>query len=129
MNLQERLALTAKIRRTSAPPVLSTPINDDIHTVVLASSAGDNTIVVSPGGAGFVVVEILLWQGTGAQDWVLRNGPNTLLQMAAVPVGSGLVLGYAAEGKHHFRVDAGQPLVLNLSIGSLVTGFVKTRFQ
>ena len=98
---------------------------DTIHNMIQANITGDN-ILIAPPGQRIAILEIFLWN-TGLQTLLLKDGSLPLVRLTSMPAASGFVLGFAGNGRPHFKVTAGNPLVLNLSVGSLVDGFVKYR--
>jgi hypothetical protein len=125
MSLLTELSSLRLARRIAASPDSS----DDgiIHNVISANTAGDNTLIASP-GSRLLILEIFLWNGLGAQTMLLKDGSILpLLQLTGLPVGGGLFLGFSGTGTPHFRVTAGNALLLYLSVGSQVDGFVKYR--
>lgn len=126
----EQRALLARTTRAAAPaPVIASEwFPDLIHAVIDAGSAGDNTLLASPGGRIFVHA-IELWNVT-AQTITLSNGPtasaaNRFVRLTSFGDRAGYLLG--TSKMPWFITDNSQPLVLNLSVGSQVDGFIKYR--
>jgi hypothetical protein len=95
-----------------------------VHVVIAANATGDN-VLVPPPGQGIDIYEVFFWNGTGAQTLLLKNGQIPLVQLSNFAAGAGLTLGFAGNNEPHFKVAAGNALMLNLSVGALVDGFVK----
>ncbi len=97
------------------------------HIIISAAAAGDNTLI-SPPGQSLEILELFLLNNVGAQTLILKDGALVpLVQMSAAAIGAGYFFGFSGTGQPHFKVSAGNPLVLNLSVGSQVDGFVKYR--
>ncbi len=111
--------------RPSAPPAPET-----LHRRILASSNGDNTLIQSPRGR-IAVHEIFLWNPTATVDIELFDGPSaadfslSLVQLASFAIQAGFTLGFATDP--HFIIREGNPFILNLSLLTTVTGFLKYR--
>jgi hypothetical protein len=108
--------------------------NQLIEVPVNATNAGDNFLIQTRAGRK-LIYEILLWNGSGAPiDWALFQGPSSLnnvkLFMPGVPAGFGLLLGFNGNWEMpHFQIDQGQPLVLTLNIGGLITGLLRYKVE
>ncbi|MDP9054843.1 MAG: hypothetical protein M3N93_11175 [Acidobacteriota bacterium] len=105
-------------------------IGDDVvHVPIFANAAGDNVIIPAP-NQRVLIMEIFLWNGVGAQTLQLKDGPAQLLtQLTNMQAGAGFFAGFTGNGQPHFRVSQGNSLVLNLSVGQAVDGFVKYKLQ
>jgi hypothetical protein len=130
-NLAAELALLRSANRDMpAGSTLASPFNaledDTIHTLINANAPGDN-LLISPPGQRMAIMELFLWNVAGSQTIILKDGQLPLFRISAMPAASGFVLGFSGTGKAHFRVTAGNPLILNLSTGTLVDGFIKYR--
>lgn len=126
MTLQQKLANLQNAVRLQQAGGLG---DDIVHVPIFANAAGDNVIIPAP-NQKMLIMEIMLWNGVGAQALQLKDGATQLLvQLTNVPVGGGLFLGFAGNGQPHFKVSQGNSLVLNLSVGSEVDGFVKYKLQ
>lgn len=122
MSLNLRLAWARKAVRAQNLTVIG---DDIVHVPIFANAGGDNTIV-PPTGRQMLIVEMMLWNAVGAQTWIIKDGPaNPLLTQTNVPISGGLFLGFAGNNQPHFIVSQGNGLVLNLSAGTEVDGFVK----
>ena len=56
--------------------------------------------------------------------------PITLLDLVNFPALTGFLLGFNGNFEQpHWEIDNGQPLVLNLSAGTQVTGFIRYRTE
>ncbi len=116
----ENLALAIR----QGPTATSAEVN---HIIISAAAAGDNTLI-SPPGQPLEIMELVLLNNVGAQTIILKDGALVpLVQMTSAAAGAGYFFGFAANNQPHFRVSAGNALVLNLSVGSQVDGFVKYR--
>jgi hypothetical protein len=80
-----------------------------------------------PPGPRFSIFELFLWNGSQTQTLILKDGALTLVPMTGFPAPSGIFFGFAGNNVPHFKVSAGNGLLLNLSVGSLVEGFAKYR--
>jgi hypothetical protein len=101
--------------------------DETIHNVVNASAAGDNILLAPPGGT-IEIMEFFLWNASLAQTLILKDGAFiTLLRITTMAPSTGFVLGYSQNDKPHFRVSSGNALILNMSVGAQVDGFLKYR--
>jgi hypothetical protein len=126
--LPAELQYLALINRHAAQARPEGALIDDgiIHTLIAANVAGDNVLIPAAGRTVYVL-EIQLWNGAGAQTLILKSGALPLNKFTAAPQGFGWGLEFTATGNAHFIVASGNALYLNLSIGSLVEGFIKYR--
>jgi hypothetical protein len=101
-----------------------------IHSVIRASSNGDNPLIQAPRNR-VAIHELFIWLPALSVDLSFWDGPSAasyavlLLEMDAVPVGTGFALGYQADP--HFILRESNPLILHLSAATTVTGFLKYR--
>jgi len=100
--------------------------DDTVHNVVNASGPGAQMLIAPP-GQSLDIMEIFLWNASGTQTLTLKDGSLTLVRLTDMAAGTGFVLGFTANGRPHFKVTAGNSLILNLSVGTQVDGFVKYR--
>lgn len=100
--------------------------------IVNASTIGDNTIVVAPGGAGGNVNgtgfgAITVWQlylgGAGANVLQFKSG-STAIGGPITFTGAGAAATFQGTGVVWFKCAAGQALVLNLTTGNAITGTI-----
>ena len=105
----------------------SAPIHDEnmVDVSFSLNAAGDN-VIIPPPGKRMEIMELFIWNGSGQQSLILKDGTTTKLPLTGYPVG-GLMFGMAGNDKPHWTIAAGNPLVLNLSVGTLVEGYVKYR--
>lgn len=114
-------------------PVVSSGRRQLKHIQINAAAAGDN-IVIPPLAGAKEIMELFMWN-VGAQDIIWQQGETgdnniVLTQLPAFPATSGFVLGMSAQwDMPHWQIDNNQPLVLNLSAGTQVTGFIRYRVQ
>lgn len=97
-----------------------------------ALAAGDNVIIPALAGVK-EIFEVFMWN-VAAQDIIWQQGMTgaantfTINQLPAFPATSGFVLGMSTRwDMPHWEIDNNQPLVLNLSVGTQVTGFIRYR--
>jgi hypothetical protein len=119
--LFDQLTLLRQAQRIAHPGGIG---EDMVHNVIAANALGDNILIASP-GRKIAIFEILILNNSGAQTLILKDGQNTLVQLSNQAVGGGLFAGFSGSLEPHFRVTAGNSLILNLSVGALVDGFVK----
>jgi hypothetical protein len=126
--LPVELANLALINRHAAQARPAGALIDDgiVHTLIAAATAGDNVLIPSTGRTIYVL-EIQLWNGAGAQTLLLKSGAQPLNRFTNAPQLFGWGLDFTASGNAHFIVNSGNAFILNLSIGSLVEGFIKYR--
>jgi hypothetical protein len=106
MSLQTKLDALRRARRINTGLSVA---DDVVHNIISANTAGDNTLVPTP-GRPIEVLEIHFWNGVGAQTLVLRDGALPLSQWTNLPAGGGIFLGFAGNGQPHFKVSAGNDL-------------------
>jgi hypothetical protein len=114
-----------------AKVVKGTPIRSTreiIRVLINASASGDN-ILIPPPSRDLEILSLFLWNGIGIQTLILRDGRTPVYQQTNVPIGGGLLLGYAGAYQPHFVVSAGNSFVLNLSAATQVDGFINYRLQ
>jgi hypothetical protein len=102
------------------------------HIQINATAAGDNIVIPALAGAK-EIMELFMWN-VAAQDIVWQQGetasanPIVLTRLPSFPATSGFVLGMSAQwDMPHWEIDNNQPLVVNLSVGTAVTGFIRYR--
>ena len=126
MSLASRTA-ALRIAQRIAPA--TAPGDDIIHVLIFANAAGNNIVVPSPNRA-FDVLEIKIWNGVGAQTVQIKDGTLVVLdQMTNMPAPFAYFGGFSGNGQPHYRISNGNPLILNLSLGSQIDGFVKYRLR
>ena len=116
-----------RLRSAQRQAPAATGSEDVIHTMIDASAAGDNQIIAA--GQALDILEIFIRNASAAQTIILQDGTIPLFKLTDAAPGVGILLGYAGNGKEHFKVSAGNPLVLNLSAGAQVDGFVNYRIK
>lgn len=129
-----RFALGTLCDPETRKPVASSGRRQLKHIQINAAVAGDNIII--PALAGIKeILELFMWN-VGAQNITWQQGLTAsgnaiiLSQLPSFPAVSGFVLGMSAQwDMPHWEVDNNQPLVLNLSAGTQVTGFIRYRVQ
>jgi len=110
------------------PPgtILPTSVDFTIRPIDVAT-AGDNTIVSGSGSARVCIYALVLWN-TDEQDVLLKGGTEPLMgPIVGLPAKGSFTL--QEMGKPHFRLQPGQPFVMNLSVGARVTGYIKFRLE
>ena len=96
-----------------------------------AATAGDN-IIIPPLAGVKQIFELVLWN-VAAQTLIWQQGttgtnPITQLRLTTFPATTGFTLGFNGSFEQaHWEIDTGQPLVLNLSVGTQVDGFIRYR--
>lgn len=100
------------------------------HIQINATAVGDNIIIPALAGAK-KIMELFMWN-VGAQNIIWQQGQTAsgnsiiLTQLPGFSAVSGFVLGMSARWDlPHWEIDNNQPLVLNLSAGTQVTGFIR----
>jgi hypothetical protein len=110
-------------------PVASSGRRQLKHIQINAATAGDNIIIPALAGAK-KIMELFMWN-VSAQDIIWQQGetgPNSIVltELPGFPATSGFVLGMVPLWElPHWEIDNNQPLVINLSAGTRVTGFVR----
>jgi hypothetical protein len=129
-----RFALGTLCDPTTRKPVAGSGRRQLKHIQINATVAGDNIIIPALAG-NKDILELFMWNVT-AQDLVWQQGETAsgnniiLAQLPSFPATSGFVLGMSAQwDMPHWEIDNNQPLVLNLSAGTQVTGFIRYRVQ
>lgn len=98
-----------------------------------ATLAGDNIVIPTLNGVR-QIFELVMWN-VGAQTCLWQQGttggmPITLLDLVNFPALTGFLLGFNGNFEQpHWEIDNGQALVLNLSAGTQVTGFIRYRTE
>lgn len=100
------------------------------HIQINATAAGDNVIIPALAGTK-KIMELFMWN-VAAQNIIWQQGatgsgnPIILTQLPGFSAVSGFVLGMSTRWDlPHWEIDNNQPLVLNLSVGTQVTGFIR----
>lgn len=112
-------------------PVASSGRRQLKHIQINATAAGDNIVIPALAGDK-EIMELFMWN-VGAQDIVWQQGETgnnniVLAQLPSFPATSGFVLGMSAQwDMPHWEIDNNQPLIINLSAGTQVTGFIRYR--
>jgi len=98
---------------------------------IQASMVGDNVLIPAIAGTKQVFEMVLF--NVSAQDILFAQGVNTatripLLNLPGYPPLTTLILPFSGSWEmSHWDIDTNQPLLLNLSIGTPVTGFIRYR--
>ena len=98
-----------------------------------AALAGDN-IIIPPLAGVKQIFELVLWN-VSAQTLTWQQGatganPITQLRLTTFPALTGFTMGFNGSfDMPHWEIDNGQALVLNLSGGTQVDGFIRYRVQ
>lgn len=97
---------------------------------IIANGVGDNQLISTLIGEK-LIYELFLWN-VAQQTIELYQGASAngilLLRLTNFPALTGFTLGFNGNfAMPHFSIDSGQPLVLNLSAGTEVDGFVNYR--
>lgn len=111
-------------------PLPPSTVKHQLKTIQInAQTAGDNIII--PALAGLKsIYEVVMWN-VAAQDVLWQQGnttgtPITLIDLPSFPATTGFTLGFNGSFEMpHWEVDNNQPLVLVLSVGTQVTGFIR----
>lgn len=129
-----RFALDTVCDPATRKPVEGTGRRQLKHIQINAAAAGDNIVIPALAGVKDIL-ELFMWNVT-AQDIIWQQGqtasgnPITLTQLPAFSALSGFVLGMVSSwDMPHWEIDNNQPLVLNLSAGTRVTGFIRYRVR
>lgn len=98
------------------------------------SAAGDNILIPADQAGVKQVYELVMWNVTGQslqfQQGQTGNGPLPLLPLTSFPALTGFTLGFCGSWDFpHWEVENGQPLILHLSAGGVVNGFIRYRVQ
>lgn len=98
-----------------------------------AASAGDNIVIPALAGVK-QIFELVMWNVTGQtvqwQQGLTSAGAITQMRITDMPSLFGFNLGFNGSWEQpHWEIDNGQPLVLNLSVGTQVDGFIRYRVQ
>ncbi len=124
-NCQPAIASSpAAVERQQRSQLLSVP--------VLALAAGDNQLIPTLTGKK-LIYEVVLWN-VGAQTLAFWQGPSAsgilLTKFTNFPALTGFTLGFNGNfAMPHWEIDSGQPLVLNLSAGTEVDGFIRYKIS
>jgi hypothetical protein len=129
----QRYALGTSCDPTGAPlPPTKAQIARQLKTIQInATAAGDNIVI--PALAGLKrIYELVMWnvatQEVLWQQGLTGNTPITLLDLVGFPSTTGFTLGFNGNfDQSHWDIDNNQPLVVNLSAGTQVTGFIRYR--
>jgi hypothetical protein len=129
-----RFALGTECDPMTRRPVTSSGRNQLKHIQINATAAGDN-IIIPPLAGEKEIFELFMWNVT-AQNIIWQQGETVsgnsivLTQLPAFPATSGFVLGMTSRwDMPHWQIDNNQPLVLNLSGGTQVTGYIRYRVR
>jgi len=98
-----------------------------------AQVTGDNVLIPQFSGRK-QIYEVVIWNAASQtllfQQGVTGNNPIPLFNIPGMPGNVGFTLGFNGNfDMPHWEVDNNQPLVLNLSAGSQVTGFIRYRID
>jgi hypothetical protein len=124
-----RYALGTVCDPTTRKPVATSGRRLLKHIQINATAAGDN-IVIPPLAGAKRIMELFMWN-VAAQDIIWQQGTTgnnniVLSELPSFPATSGFVLGMVPRWDlPHWEIDNNQPLVLNLSVGTQVTGFIR----
>jgi hypothetical protein len=129
-----RFALDTVCDPTTRKPVASTGRRQLKHIQINANVAGDNIVIPALAGVKDIL-ELFMWN-VAAQTIIWQQGQTAtgnaiiLTQLPGFSAVSGFVLGMSADwDMPHWEIDNNQPLVLNLSAGTQVTGFIRYRVR
>jgi hypothetical protein len=118
--------------QTKQPKLNSVQIRRQLKTIQInAAAAGDNLIIPALAGVK-QIYELVMWN-VGSQTLIWQQGTTgansiVLLRLTTYPALTGLNLGFNGSfDQPHWEIDNGQPLVLHLSAGSQVDGFIRYR--
>jgi hypothetical protein len=130
-----RMALGTVCDASGKPKIEPAALRNQLKRISInANLAGDNIII--PGAQAGVkqIYELVLWN-VGAQTLIFQQGTTgndaiTQLKLTNFPALTGFTLGFCGSWDFpHWEIDNGQPLILNLSGGGQVDGFVRYRVQ
>ncbi len=98
-----------------------------------AALAGDNIVIPALAGVK-QIFELVMWNVAGQtiqwQQGITGAGAITQMRITDMPALFGFNLGFNGSWEQpHWEIDTGQPLVLNLSVGTQVDGFIRYRVQ
>jgi hypothetical protein len=130
-----RIALGTVCDAEGKPKIAPASLRRQLKRISInASTAGDN-IIIPAGQAGVKqIYELVLWN-VGAQTLIFQQGqtgnqPIVQLRLTTFPALTGFTLGFCGSWDFpHWEIDNGQPLILNISGGTQVDGFVRYRVQ
>jgi hypothetical protein len=106
-----------------APP----PEPEIINRIITAAAAGDNTLIAAQPGTIELLQLILI--NSAAQTLSFLSGPTLLQVLPAFAAGEGYELVFAPGLIPYWRIPAGNALILNLSVGTRVDGFLNYRVK
>lgn len=92
------------------------------------STAGDNVVVAGNSAGRISIYQLDLWNVAAVQDISLKNGA-TLLRGALANFPPQQAYDLPFQSSYHFQLSPGQPFIINLSVGTQVTGFVRYRLE
>lgn len=128
-----RYALGTVCDPTTGLPLKGVNLRKQLKLIQInALSAGDNIII--PASAGVKqIFEMVMWN-VAAQTIIWQQGltsggtPIVQTKFTGFPALTGFVLGFNGSFEMpHWEIDNLQPLVLNLSVGTEVDGFIRYR--
>jgi hypothetical protein len=97
-----------------------------------ANMAGDNVLLPALAGVR-QIFELVIWN-VAAQNVRFQQGSTAggqaiaLLPLIGMPALIGFILGFNGSFEMpHWEIDPNQPLVVNLSVGTQVTGYIRYR--
>jgi hypothetical protein len=110
---------------TAAAPMPSrTPF---LHQTISCSSAGSNTLIPGVNGLRIAIYEMLLWPTADGTLIFADGDQGVLLQLTNAPALSAFTL--APSEDPHWLLSSSAGLVLSLSSGYQVDGYVKYRVE
>lgn len=129
-----RFALDTVCDPTTRKPVASSGRRQLKHIQINATVAGDNIVIPALAGVKDIL-ELFMWN-VSAQDIIWQQGQTAtgnaiiLTELPAFSALSGFVLGMVSDwDMPHWEIDNNQALVLNVSAGTRVTGFIRYRVR
>jgi len=137
MNLCEQRELLSRAIRGVAPSQpaalltngLPAPAAEPeiINRIITAAAAGDNTLIAAQPGTIELLQMVLL--NSALQTLKFFSGPTLLQDLPNFAAGEGYELAFTAGLIPYWRIPAGNALILNLSVGTRVDGFLNYRVK
>jgi hypothetical protein len=94
---------------------------------ITAAAAGDNTLIAAQPGTIELLQLILI--NSAAQTLAFYSGPTLLQVLPAFAALEGYELAFSPGLIPYWRIPPGTPLILNLSAGTRVDGFLNYRVK
>lgn len=129
-----RVARGTQCDAQGKPVTTSAQLRKQLKRVQInAATAGDNIVIPALAGVK-QIFELVMWNVTGQtiiwQQGTTGQGAITQVRITDMPSLFGFNLGFNGSwDQPHWEIDTGQPLVLNLSVGTQVDGFICYRVQ